>query len=358
MTDPADLIRSEIRALAAYPVPDAEGFIKLDAMENPWPWPEAGRQAWLERLRQAELNRYPEPRPQRLMQRLRAVMGVPDGMAVLLGNGSDELIQILALAVLGQGRPLLSPEPGFVMYRMIATFCGLEHIAVPLRRDFSLDLPAMLEAIAEHRPAVVFLAYPNNPTGNLFDEADMEQILDATDGLVVVDEAYHAFSSRSFMPRLGEWDNLLVMRTVSKMGLAGIRLGLLAGPAQWIDELDKLRLPYNINTLTRLTAEFALEHHEVLDEQTRRIREERARLAEALSGLGLEVFPSEANFLLVRTAPGRATPLFEGLRARRILIKNLHAPGSLLEDCLRITVGTPEENAALVAALGELLAEG
>jgi len=172
---------------------------------------------------------------------------------------------------------------------------------------------------------------------------------------VVVDEAYHAFSSRSFMPRLGEWDNLLVMRTVSKMGLAGIRLGVLAGPPQWIDELDKLRLPYNINTLTRLTAEFALEHHEVLDAQTRRIRKERGRLAEALGGLGLEVFPSEANFLLVRAPAGRATALFEGLRARRILIKNLHAPGTLLEDCLRITVGTPEQNAALLAALRELL---
>jgi len=355
MTDIASLIRPEVRALSAYPVPDATGFIKLDAMENPWNWPEAHRDAWLERLRTAELNRYPEPRPARLQALLREVMGVPEGMDLLLGNGSDELIQILALAVLGQGRPLLSPEPGFVMYRMIATFCGLQHVGVPLKPDFSLDLPAMLEAIAEHHPAIVFLAYPNNPTGNLFDVADIEQILDSTEGLVVVDEAYHAFSSRSFMPRLGEWDNLLVLRTVSKMGLAGIRLGMLAGPPAWIAELDKLRMPYNINTLTRITAEYALEHHEVLDEQTKSIREERTILAAALAALGLEVFPSEANFLLVRAPKGQAAALFEGLRQRRILIKNLHAPDTLLEDCLRITVGRPDENAAVIAALEELL---
>jgi len=345
-------VRPEIRALSAYHVPDPGRMIKLDAMENPYTWPEEMVDAWLERLRGVGLNRYPDPGARQLQARLREAMAVPEGSALLLGNGSDEIIQMLALTVGGLGRTLLAPEPGFAMYRMIATFAGMSYAGVPLAPDFRLDGEAMLAAIERHQPALVFLAYPNNPTGNLFDEKIMEAIISAAPGLVVVDEAYHAFAGASFMPRLGEWGNLLVMRTLSKLGLAGLRLGLLSGPAPWLEELEKVRLPYNINVLTQESAAFALEHLDVLDEQTARIRQERGRLAAALEARdGLTVYPSAANFILFRTPAGRATAIFEGIKARGVLIKNLSPVGSMLTDCLRVTVGRPEENDAFLAAL-------
>ncbi|MFP5504935.1 MAG: histidinol-phosphate transaminase [Gammaproteobacteria bacterium] len=349
-------VRDEIRALSAYHVPDPGECIKLDAMENPYRWPEELVAAWLERLRGVSLNRYPDPAARAVQAALRDAMQVPDAMAVLLGNGSDELIQMIVLTLAAPGRVILAPEPSFVMYKLIAQVAGLKYAGVPLKNDFGLDMDAMLEAIDLHQPAVVFLAYPNNPTGNLFAAADVRRIAAAAPGLVVVDEAYAAFAADSFMPVLGEYPNLLVLRTVSKMGLAGLRLGLLAGPPEWLDEIDKTRLPYNINVLTQASAEFALEHRDVLDAQTARIRADRATLFAELSKLpGLTVYPSEANFLLFRTPAGRAAELFAGLRARGILIKNLSGAGGALADCLRVTVGTPDENAAFLAALRDLL---
>ncbi len=346
-------VRPEIRALAAYHVQEASGLIKLDAMENPHGWPEALKRAWLERLRQVEVNRYPDPEACELAQVLRRVMGVPEGMELLLGNGSDEIIQLIALALGGPGRTILSVEPGFVMYRMIATFCGLQYVGVPLREDFSLDLPAMKEAIERHRPAVVFLACPNNPTGNLFDGEEVVEIVEAAPGLVVIDEAYSPFTDATFMHRLGHFPNLVVMRTLSKLGLAGLRLGYLAGPRAWLAEFHKVRLPYNINVLTQVTATFALtDGWSVLQEQTAAIRVERARLFAALEAIpGLEPFPSEANFILVRTAPGRAEETFEQLKAGGVLVKKLHGSHPLLDACLRLTVGTPEENDRLLQLL-------
>ncbi|WP_456444950.1 histidinol-phosphate transaminase [Thiolapillus sp.] len=346
----ANWIRPEIRALSAYHVQDASGLIKLDAMENPYTWPEDLRREWLERLRSVDVNRYPDPQARDLAQELRSAMQVPRDMALLLGNGSDEIIQMLALAVSAPGRSILSVEPGFVMYRMIAAWCGMDYVGVPLREDdFSLDMPALLQAIRAHQPALVFLAFPNNPTGNLFAEADMLAVLEAAPGLVVVDEAYAPFADSSFMSRLGQYDNLLVMRTVSKLGLAGLRLGLLAGPSAWLEEIDKVRMPYNINVLTQATARFALEHHQVLDGQTAAIRRDRQALFEALQSMdGMFPYPSQANFILVRTASGRAQALFEHLLHNGVLVKNLHGGHPLLEDCLRFTVGKPEENRQLL----------
>ncbi|WP_092992325.1 histidinol-phosphate transaminase [Thiohalomonas denitrificans] len=349
-------IRPEIRAINAYPVPDPGRLIKLDAMENPYTLPPELLEEWLDALRDVPLNRYPDAKARHLTDRLRATMDVPAGMDLLLGNGSDEIIQMLALALGGPGRTVLAPEPGFVMYRMIATFTGMDYVGVPLQEeDFGLNRDAMLKGIDQHQPAIVYLAYPNNPTGNLFDPEDMVAIIEAAPGLVVVDEAYHAFAEQSFMGRLGEWDNLLVMRTVSKLGLAGLRLGFLAGPREWIGELDKVRLPYNINVLTQVSGEFALSHMGVLDEQTARIREERGRLASALGGIeGVTPCPSAANFILFRVADD-ADAVFAGLQARGVLIKNLNPAGGALSGCLRVTVGTPEENEAFLAALRESL---
>jgi histidinol-phosphate aminotransferase len=351
-------VRPEIRALSAYHVPPAAGFIKLDAMENPYRWPEPMVDEWLGLLRDISLNRYPDPSASAVKARLAEAMDVPTGMDVLLGNGSDELIQMIAMSLAAPGRVVLAPEPGFVMYKMIATFVGMDYVGVPLAHDFSLDFSldedAMLAAIERHQPAVVFLAYPNNPTGNLFDAQAMEAVIQASPGLVVVDEAYHAFAGSSFMQHLGRYDNLVVMRTVSKMGLAGLRLGLLAGPKEWLGEFDKTRLPYNINVLTQVSAGFALSHRDVLDAQTAQICRDRETLMQALSAIkGVTAFPSRANFILFRVA--EADAVFAALKAQGVLIKNLNGAGGALTGCLRVTVGSGVENAAFLQALQESL---
>jgi histidinol-phosphate aminotransferase len=346
------LIRPEIRALKAYHVPDATGLIKLDAMENPYPWPQAVRREWLDVLSRVGLNRYPDPDARQLRQRLQATLAVPAGMDVVLGNGSDELIQIILMAVSKPGAVVLAPMPTFVMYEMVAVFLGMKFVGVPLMADFSLDMVAMRKAIKQHSPAVIFLAYPNNPTGNLFSREDVTQLIEMTPGLVVLDEAYHAFAGQSFMDRLGKQDNLLVLRTLSKQGLAGLRLGVLAGPAAWLAEFNKVRLPYNIGSLTQASAEFALMHLALLDEQARQLREDREKLYLALSRLsGIHAWPSLANFILFRTEKRDADNVFESLRSQGVLIKNLNAVGGMLKGCLRVTVGRPEENSAFLKLL-------
>jgi histidinol-phosphate aminotransferase len=347
-------VRPEVRALSAYHVPPSADFIKLDAMENPYQWPEAMVEEWLAVLRDVSLNRYPDPSPDGLKASLAEAMGVPAGQDVILGNGSDELIQMIALTLAQPGRVVLAPDPSFLMYKIIATFTGMDYVGVPLAEDFSLDLDAMLTAIGQHQPAVVFLAYPNNPTGDLFDRDAVRAVIEASPGLVVVDEAYHAFAGDSFMGELGsgsgKYDNLVVMRTVSKMGLAGLRLGLLAGPSEWLTEFDKTRLPYNINVLTQVSAEFALTHREVLDTQTRQICADRDTLMAELQALdGVDPFPSRANFILFRVE--RASEVFESLKAQAVLIKNMGAETGPLTQCLRVTVGAEEENTAFLRAL-------
>jgi histidinol-phosphate aminotransferase len=346
------LVRPEIRALKAYHVPDASGLIKLDAMENPYSWPEAVRREWLDTLQQVALNRYPDPNARRLRERLRMALGVPPGMELMLGNGSDELIQIILMAVSKPGALVLAPTPTFVMYEMISIFTGMKFTGVPLAPDFSLDMPAMLKAIETHRPAVIFLAWPNNPTGNLFAREDMARVIERAPGLVVLDEAYHAFADESFMDQLGRHDNLLVMRTLSKQGLAGLRLGVLAGPRPWLEEFNKVRLPYNIGVLTQASAEFALAHLTLMDEQAGLIRAERERVFKSLNALkGIQAWPSRTNFILFRMEPGDADRVFEGLRQHGVLIKNLKSAGGMLKNCLRVTVGTPEENNSFLKAL-------
>lgn len=351
------LIRPEVRSLSAYHVQNASGLIKLDAMENPYRWPEELVDSWLERLRGAELNRYPDPSAAALKAALCRANGVPEGAEILLGNGSDEIIQILLMAVTGPDVTVLAPEPTFVMYRQIAVSLGLNFVGVPLRQDdFSLDPDAMRAALRLHKPAIVFLAYPNNPTGNLFAADDIRRLLDEAPGLVVLDEAYAPFAAASFMDALPNYDHLLVMRTLSKLGLAGLRLGFLAGAPRWVEQFEKLRLPYNINVLTQLSAVFALEHPEVFAAQTARIRGARENLFRALQALpGVRVYPSRANFLLFRLHGKPAFQVFSALREAGVLVKFFAAETGPLAGCLRVTAGTEEENAAFLAALRNAL---
>lgn len=351
-TRAAEWVRPAIRALSAYRVADASGLVKLDAMENPWPWPAQLREGWQEALAAEPVNRYPDPAAGEVADRLRRVFGVPEAADLLLGNGSDEILQILIHAVAERGRTVVAPEPGFAMYRLLAEAAGMEFVGVPLGEDFRLDREALITAIAEHEPTLVFLAWPNNPTGNLFEPEAVEAALTAAPGLVVVDEAYHAFARESFLPRVVDHPDLIVLRTLSKAGLAGLRLGFAVGHPEWLAELDKIRLPYNINRLTQATARFALDHWDAFEAQATAIRDERERLHAALAERpGLAVWPSAANFLLFRAPEGQGRALFEGIRERGVLIKDLSGAGGALTDCLRVTVGTPKENAAFLEAL-------
>ena len=349
-------VRPEVRAMQAYPVHDASGLIKLDAMENPYTFPRWLLEKWLSALRQVSLNRYPDASAAELKQRLRDVYAVSDDSDLVLGNGSDELIQMLALTVGGatgaSERVILAPEPTFVMYRVIAATVGMQYVGVPLLPDFSLDLDAMLASIEIHQPALVFLAYPNNPTGNLFELAALERILRAAPGLVVVDEAYFSFAGQSLLGRLGDYPQLIVMRTLSKMGLAGLRLGWMAGHPDWMREVEKTRLPYNIGSLTQVSTCFALDHVDLFEQQTAEIVAERERLSQALKMLpGVTVFASAANFVLFRVPGNAADHVFGGLKQAGILIKNLSGAGSALDGCLRVTAGTSAETDAFLAAL-------
>jgi histidinol-phosphate aminotransferase len=352
-------IRSDVLAVPGYHVADASGYIKLDAMENPYPLPEHLASELAGRLAGVALNRYPVASYASLKQRICQQLGVPAGYDVLLGNGSDELISILDMACARQDRRavVLAPVPTFVMYARSAQFAGMDFVGVPLKDDLTLDLPAMLAAIAHHKPALVYLSYPNNPTGNLFDADAIVSIIEALGdtGIAVVDEAYEPFAQQSFMHRLPEFDNLLVMRTVSKLGLAGIRLGYMSAAPKLLEQLDKVRPPYNVNVLTQVAAEFALDHVDVLNSQAALLREQRTLLAAALAAIpGVHVFPSDANFILARVPDADAANAY--LLSRKVLVKNVGKMHGVLANCLRITVSTPEENAAFLDAFKAALA--
>jgi histidinol-phosphate aminotransferase len=356
-----NIIRPDVRALSAYHVQDAAGCIKLDAMENPYQLPEPLRAELGRRLAEVAMNRYPTPSYTELKAAIRAKLGVPAGYDVVLGNGSDELISMLSVACAQPGACVLAPVPTFVMYAMSAQFAGLKFVGVDLKPDFSLDLDAMLAAVAKHKPVITYLAYPNNPTGSLFDADAIVDILRAVgnSGIVVVDEAYQPFADASFMPRLAEFDNLVVMRTVSKLGLAGIRLGYMSASAALLNEFEKVRPPYNINVLTQAAAEFVLAHSDVLDAQAALLRDERSRVGALLAAMpGVEVFPSAANFLLLRIArPGLdASQVHARLLEQKVLVKNVGKMHALLHNCLRVTVSTPEENTLFLDALQTALA--
>jgi histidinol-phosphate aminotransferase len=352
------VIREEIRAIGAYAVPDSTGLVKLDAMENPFALPPEVARELGERLSQVALNRYPPADPRAFKEKLARAIGLPGDMALLLGNGSDELIHLTIQACARPGATVLSPWPSFEMYDLSSRFDGCRFVAVALAADFSLPRDRLLSAIGEHRPAVIFVSWPNNPTGNLFDRAAVEAVLDAAPGLVVLDEAYLPFAQDTWLPELGRRPNLLVLRTFSKLGLAGIRLGYLCGDPAWIGEINKLRPPYNVNVLTLAAADFLLGQLPLLEGQAAILRAERGRLLARLRAMaGVDAYDSAANFILFRVNGGSvgADRVFAQLRSRGILIRNRTHAHPLLEGCLRVTVGTPAENDAFIAALAASL---
>ncbi len=351
----ARTIRQDVQSMHAYAIQPSAGLLKLDAMENPYALPPELQRALGERLGRVAINRYPVQSTADVVVALSRFAGLPEGCAMMLGNGSDELIDLLSVACDRPGATVLAPLPGFVMYEMSARLRGLAFAGVPLTPDFALDEAAMLDAVERHRPALTYLAYPNNPTANLWDDAVIARIVQAVGrqhGLVVIDEAYQPFSSRSWLPRLGTpgTGHVLVMRTLSKFGLAGVRLGYLCGAAALVAEVDKVRPPYNVSVLNAEATLFALEHADEFARQAALIRAERERLQAALHALpGVQPFPSEANMVLVRVPDSART--FAGMKSRGVLVKHIAGLHPLLANCLRLTVGTPEQNELMIEAL-------
>ena len=344
------IVRPEIRALTAYPVPKAAGMIKLDANENPYGLSAEARAQIAAAVANVAVNRYPDGAGDDVKEALRVALSLPAEAGIVLGTGADELLQLITTTIARRDAVVLAPEPTFVMYRLYALYAGLRYRAVPLREDFTLDVDAMLAAIARDQPALTWLPSPNNPTGNTFAAGDLERIVRAAPGLVVIDEAYQAFADETFLQRVLDFPNVVVVRTLSKVGMAGVRLGYAVAHPAWTTEIDKVRSPYNVNALTQAVVPVLLQHGDLLAGQVNAIRGERARITSALSALRrVQIYPSQANFFVLRVPD--AGHWFATLREGGILVKNLHGSHPLLENCLRITVGTPAENDALIAAL-------
>ncbi len=358
-------IRPDVQAMHAYAVQHSVGMVKLDAMENPFTLSPELQAKLGARLGAVEVNRYPGARIDDLKNALAKYVDLPAGLGLMLGNGSDELISLLSQACAVPGAQerakVVAPEPGFVMYGMSAQLQGLQYIGVPLKADFELDEAAMSAAIAQHEPAIVYIAYPNNPTANLWDADTIRRLItqvSAYGGLVVMDEAYQPFSSKSWLDEIRQHPaanaHVLLMRTLSKFGLAGIRLGYMIAPAALINEIDKLRPPYNVSVLNAECALFALEHSEVFAQQAAVIRAEREALFNALQQMpGVTPYASQANMMVLRLSgdADAAQRAFETLKAHKVLVKNVSKMHPLLANCLRLTIGTPDENKQLLAAL-------
>ena len=365
MTTPMRFIRQDVQSMHAYAIQHSDGMVKLDAMENPFSLSPELQAELGQRLGALAINRYPGSRIDDLRNALSRYVDLPQGYGLMLGNGSDELISLLAMVCAVPGTKVLSPEPGFVMYAMSAKLQGLPFVGVPLTADFALDERAMSAAIAQHEPAIVYIAYPNNPTANLWDTQVIRRLIgqvSAYGGLVVMDEAYQPFSSLSWLDEIrrdpASNSHVLLMRTLSKFGLAGARLGYMLAPTALLNEVDKLRPPYNVSVLNAECALFALEHADVFAAQAKTVCDERSALTQALQAMpGVTPFPSDANMMLARFegGPDKATRVFESLKAQKVLVKNVSKMHPLLTNCLRLTIGTPQENQQLLAALAVAL---
>ena len=341
-------LRSDIKNIDAYHVPVSKDMIKLDAMESPFGVPEDLKVEFLKCIEQSEVNRYPEADPRPLKDTLRSLMDIPEEFGILLGNGSDELIQLLALAC-SKDDLIMSFEPSFVMYELVSKYVNLEYFGVQLDSNFDINLSDALLIIEREKPKIIFIAYPNNPTGNCFDYDAIIEIIKSTNSMVILDEAYYAYSDKSFLSEISNFTNLLVLRTISKIGFAGLRLGLLIGDQETIAQLNKLRLPYNINALTQTSANFLLQDKQRIINNAQIIIEERRRLAHELSLFSkFKVYPSQTNFILVHSEDAHS--LHTALKENGILIKGF-PKGSKLSDFIRISVSEPVENNILIDAI-------
>lgn len=350
-----NIFTDNVQATQAYNVPDSGGMIKLNDMESPYKLPSEMRESLGAMLSMVNINRYPNSRSTGLVAKVKSQFALPDNTEVMLGNGSDELIQIILMATARAGATVLSPTPSFVMYEHTAKLLGMHFVGVDLNADFSLDEQAFLGAIEKHQPAVIFLAYPNNPTGMLLDEHFVEKVIEKAPGLVVFDEAYTAYASEDSTAFIEKYEQTVLIRTLSKIGFAGIRLGYLAAQSDVMEQLEKVRMPYNINVLTQATARFMLDQMTYVNHCVEKIKEQKQQQYEWFEQhQKITVYPSETNFLLIRVE--NADEVFSRLRDEyKILVKNLNGYHHILDNILRITIGRKKENAKLREALTEIL---
>jgi histidinol-phosphate aminotransferase len=350
-----DIVSKEIYQQNGYVAPELTGSIKMDANENPLGLKENLKKKLLEQLNKVELNRYPQAGVPDLRERFARYYGVDKDM-IMLGNGSDELIQVLCITLKGKINGVLVPAPTFVMYKIIGINTGNRVVEVPLDADYDLDMNAMNNKIEQYFPALIYLSYPNSPTGNCFSRDKIESLIKKTPGIVIVDEAYASFSDDSFLPLLKKYSNLIVLKTLSKLGLAAIRLGFLIGNRELIAQLDKVRLPYNVNSLSHAAAGFFLDNRDEFAEQVKEIVTQREELYRGLQEIGgIKPYPSRANFIYF-SCSFASDRIYKSLAARGILVKNLHNP-PLISNCMRVTVGNLKENKAFLSALKAIVSE-
>lgn len=329
-----------------YAVPDSTGLVKLDAMENPFPLPAEIARKFADRVAKLPTNRYPDPSAALLKAAIARQFPVASGLGCVLGNGSDELISMLMQIVLKPGATVLAAEPCFVMYRHLADVFGLQFVGIPLQDDFQLDMPAMVRAIEERQPALIFIASPNNPTGNRFLEPDIEALARLAPGLFVLDEAYIPYAGGDGHALAEKYPQVVLLRTLSKWGLAGLRLGFIQASGRVCEQLEKVRMPYNINVASQELGTLCLENAAAFGDQVQTLITGRESLTKGLAAEGVTVYPSAANFLLARVPD--AVRAHRALLDRRVLVKRLHGAHPLLENCLRISIGSPAENKVLL----------
>lgn len=351
--DLMQLVKEKVQSLKAYHVENIDCEIKLHANENSFPLPPEILKQFEEVFKSTELNRYPDPDCGSLKQTLAKRLDVaPENLAI--GNGSDELIQILLQIFCDAGETVSFPDPTFAMYSIIAQGMGLKSQTHPLDDQWDFKAEPFLETLEASQARIAFLSYPNNPTGNCFSALEVQKVIENFSGIVVLDEAYHDFAGKSFLSELQKHNNLVILRSLSKIGLAALRVGYAVADPVIIDQIDKIRLPYNSNTLSQRLTERLLNHFAPVQKQLDALLKERESMVRELSKFkSLKVFPSDANFVLFRVEED-ASALFKQLMESGILIRDL-SNHPRLKNCLRVTIGTPDENKAFLKKMAHII---
>jgi histidinol-phosphate aminotransferase len=346
------LVRDTIKGLKAYHVENLGEGTKLHANENPYsPSPELLNEIF-SRLDILELNRYPDPDCKNLRKAISFKTSAPIEQ-IIVGNGSDELIQYLMQVLCNEGDTIAFPDPTFAMYGITAQCLGLNPISLPLNDNWDFEAQPALEILAQHKARIVFISYPNNPTGNCFSEREIQKVIEQFKGIVVLDEAYQDFSGKTFLEQMKKHNNLVIFRSLSKIGLAGLRVGYGIFPVELVEQINKVRLPYNSNSVSQLVATELLNNFTVVQNQIRSILDERDRLMDELSKFSsIIAYPSNSNFILFQACKGGEN-IFNSLKENGILLRNLGSHPRL-KDCLRITVGTKQENDQFLNRLREV----
>lgn len=348
-----EFVRDEIKGLQSYEVPDITCRVKLDAHENPYSLPGFVQEKIGQACSWLAFNRYPDPHAHMLRKNLSIKISVLPEM-IMMGNGSDELILYLLLCF-GPKR-VIFPLPTFAMYDILTRITLSTAIGIPLDDGFEINEEKIINE-AKKEPAIIFLSYPNNPTGNCFSREKIERIISQTDALVVLDEAYYEFSQETFLPLVHECERLVILRTFSKaFGLAGLRVGYMIAQPQVINEIRKVKLPYNLNAFSQAAASLSIENAPLFLPIVQGIMDEQKRISDVLGTIhGIKVYPSKANFILFKIAEDIcAKDVFNSLINEGILIKYL-GDVSGLNNCLRVTVGRPEENNEFLQAMKRIM---